>query len=137
MQPSRLVKTATLASFVLLLSGFVAYRTGAFDDFLGDANANPRQAAMSKGADLHAALTTGDSTPPKPTIFPGSKSAPVWRDQAKVKVLPDSAKAAYRFDGDSTAQEDPQIMWGYKEGPVFPPPVEKPKKEKRKKQKKD
>lgn len=133
MKTSLFAKTATLSSFVLLLSGFVAYRAGTFEEFLS--NANPAQPER-----LNPAGMPIDSPPPKKVVmFPGSKApinvidfhADTLALPAELAEAPDSASLA----ADSILLEQERILYSPKSGPIFEPPAEPVKKPKRKRQK--
>ncbi|HLG03301.1 MAG TPA: hypothetical protein VI731_06875 [Bacteroidia bacterium] len=128
--PSRFVKITALSCSVLLLSGFVALRSGAFDEIIKDETAftGPLQDTPKK-----------DSVQPRPRMS-GSKSMvliePVGvQDSAKKDNSASSLDSANHTEpknssGDKGTQQRP-IMYGSKSGPVYTAPdtsATKPKK---------
>ncbi len=138
MEASTFVKTATLSTFLLLLSGFVAYRAGLFNGFSEHTTTTSVPAALASDADEQASLVTIDSPPPKMTIFPGSKSGIILNERDQVTLLTDTAMSMQKWEQpvavDST-HEALQLMPGSKQAPPFPPPAGTGKKTKRNKQK--
>lgn len=130
MSASPFVKTATIASFILLLSAFVAYRAGAFSDML-NGKKTPSDQTNSPSNGLRAISAPVDSPPPKTVVFPGSKSAGIISAE-DLGLTPDSAATAAE---DSVSQEELRLLSGPKSGLIFEPPADTVKKVKRKKRK--
>lgn len=78
------LRVITLFIFVILLSGFVAYRSGAFDTLLN----NP---APSLNSNINAEIpldtptTLTDSQPTNPVLLPTSKSGAIFIERDKTK----------------------------------------------------
>jgi hypothetical protein len=85
--PTLFVKIIVVSVFILLVAGFVAYRSGTFDAF------TPAKEKLARAAENTATqnlpdtsrLSRIDSPPPRKTILPGSKSiimSDSWFDSA-------------------------------------------------------
>jgi hypothetical protein len=129
-----LVKVIIPLVSLLLLAGFVAYRSGAFDRYIGSTG-NNAATSLSYISDTNGKPPL-DTTKPR-TIMSSSKSMILIDDKSKTKPAPaDSTPKTARKDtiiatADSTK---PTIFYGSKSGGIVrPADIEKIKVKKKKK----
>lgn len=129
--PSLFSKVAVLSGFILLLSGFVAYRSGAFDQIMtGNKHSSlPPIGANSVNSSYPSdTIPKADSVPQVRTIMPSSKSIVmpenydyIIKDDKPKKKLKKKDKANKKSD---TADKKPTtIFTGSKSGPIIRPRV--------------
>ena len=92
MKSSKLLKILTLLSFIILMSSFVAYRTGAFEEFIQSDNDNAMQEnqkrSLIKTTHIDSPIVNIVDTPrTKPTMMPTSKSIILIDDKFKIKPI--------------------------------------------------
>lgn len=153
-QPSLSLKIAALSTFLLLLSGLVAYKSGLLDGLFGiEPNPvnQPSVAGEVQSLPVDGVIMATDTPKKKKKkkkkaddmdVFPSSKSAPVYvppeadePEKGKETIMPSS-----KFDQiiDTPAQENEagdDLLPSYKSGAIFKPNQAgeqgKPKKKKR------
>lgn len=75
MKPTnRWFKILVLSGFILLMSGFVAYRSGAFDNYLYAASPSGERYIAISDIDLTNSFVKQDTVPPKKRMMSGSKA---------------------------------------------------------------
>jgi hypothetical protein len=113
MSRSKPIKWITLASFCLLITVFVFYRTGHFDSYIfGDPQAQP-------GLSMVANSSNADTVPPK-TMLPSSKSAMVTPEMRQTMIKTRDTIA--RLDSTiKMLQGRIDIMSSSKSGAIFQP----------------
>lgn len=119
--PKRVTQVAALSGFILLLIVFVAYRSGAFDRYLGPAKKDHTAMFLENNAANNAYTIAIDSPPPVPDsarikrqIMHGSKSGAVF-EPLNAEFKADSVKT-------DTVKKTRIMMGGSKSAPVIRPP---------------
>lgn len=123
--PQLLTKTVVLSVFIFLLSGFVAYRSGAFAKLLAGKQTNIPRTIESNTAFTYQVDTIPKADSPRPvrTIMSSSKSI----------VMPDNYEYTYKDRElkkklkkkkmDTAVQKRPIMFSGSKSGPVITPRI--------------
>ncbi len=127
MKPSPLfTKITTLSAFILLLTGFVAYRSGAFDKLLTGKKTSSRPVMESNIAIAYQLDTIPkiDSVPSLPRIMSSSKSM-VMTDNYEYIIkdgkLKKKLKKKKKGNTDTVVAKPVIIFSGSKSGPVITP----------------
>lgn len=131
-KPNLFIKVLTLTGFVLLISGFVAYRGGAFDHLTQTSQADELDEFEMMGSTKSAAVFDEETwamdtdTPPEKEeitredldiIMHSSKSAPVF-DESFFESLDSDSVIIPPADNETEQQT---IMGGSKSDIIFPP----------------
>lgn len=119
---TKLMRVAVITCFALLLSGFVAYRSGAFDYLF--AEKRTRENNLPTETDFQNSLQTpaiDSPPPPMPVIISGSKSGAIitLKNDSMLKRPPDSSivkRSMMKIDSKATRT---QTFTGSKSGSIF------------------
>ncbi len=107
MKNNNLLRTATLFSFIILLSGFVAFKGGAFDNYVSE-NAYPNE--------KRSGMPTDSPTPKKtvkkksPEMMSSSKSMVLSHEDIKIDTAkaPAQKQNANQSQSKETAKKQPK-----------------------------
>ncbi|MFL5728216.1 MAG: hypothetical protein ACJ75J_01910 [Cytophagaceae bacterium] len=123
---SNLVKALTLTSFALLMSAFVAYRSGAFDQFFSGDVAEAQNYEADGAMPLDSPdVKKADSLRESPAMLPTSKSM-ILIDKTSLKHLnTDTSKKSNKKKSPPAKKSklDMTIMGSSKSAPVFTEPI--------------
>ncbi|TND09294.1 MAG: hypothetical protein FD123_1381 [Bacteroidetes bacterium] len=120
-QSRPVLKIAVVSVFVVLMSGFVAYRSGAFDHYLDNtAIALPGEAGKTDSPAV-------DSPKQADMIMPSSKSGKVIEPRPVQNAAPQKDTATKKQANTNKNQDvAPLVIPSSKSGPVFVPKSETP-----------
>lgn len=123
--PQLFTKTAVLSLFIFLLTGFVAYRSGAFDKLLAGKQANIPPAIESNTAITYQVDTIPKVDSPRPvrTIMSSSKSIVVPDNYEYTYKDSELKKKLKKKKMDTAVQKKPIMFSGSKSGPVISPRI--------------
>jgi hypothetical protein len=122
MKSSVLLRTATLALFIVLMSGFVAYKAGAFERTNNEAAVSADSPVKDSVARTVIAPGSKSSVLFEPQTAPDTAKPKRVQQQSNQQVPADQSNAPVNANQSASPAPKPEVfMGGSKSAPVFTP----------------